>query len=179
MSFILQVARLFAGGAAYVIADDEEIDHPRKAIRDFYVARFREATVDPSQVYSQPSAPVQARPDDRKLPALNVFTLDESSARVAKRYPLDRALDLVVDVLEEGEDVGDLLDQYALVVESIMALEIIDEPDLQTLPSTSPYRTVREVTLISSTLAFSSEGDRKFGSVRLVYSISYETELGA
>src|SRR5262245_58963858 len=97
-----------------------------------------------ARVRSESRAPFQARPAQQELPALNLFTADETSAWQSKGL-LERELQFVVDILGEGDGectagvvdyaalstqplpscscIGCKLDQYALVVESVFDVE--------------------------------------------------------
>jgi hypothetical protein len=192
MSFADDVADLFGTrGVAYVTAANQDVWHKRRKIRAFVMARLREAAISPERVRSESREPFQSRPDERQLPALNVLALDETSSRDSKT-DTKRDLQLAIDVLAEGvgecvlvlADLAALdaqplpacaciackLDQYAEVIEGMMEVERFDKPEAHDL--------IDEAVLISSTKTVEARGDKRFGSIRLVFTVTYTTGTG-
>lgn len=171
MSYATDTAGLFnAYGLSLVApADGSDIEHERVHIRRHFQARLEALLADPARLHTDPNLPIEARPENWKLPALNLSTTEEES-ELSTTGPAQfkRTLTLVVRILASETDaaeVQDVLDQIALAVEFAVLLEV-DRP-----PS------IFSVVLDGSEPQFESEGARRFGSLTLRFSVLYYTRL--
>ena len=140
--------------------------HPRTRIRQYVVAKLKAAATDAAErVHSERVDPLQAS-DGWELPALNVFTRDESADEWAKSpRTLRRVVELAIDIVADGKTAEDLIDEIAKVVEVIVGADI-------TLGQWAD-----DVILRSTETSFDGSGAKKFGAARLVFSVTYGTEV--
>ena len=138
--------------------------HVRKQIRDDVVVTLIGLTTTGTRVYASRVHPNEAA----KLPALCVYTLNETSELIAmNENQLRRSLDLVVEGYAKAKaNLDDTLDTIATEVEEALALD--------------PTRGgVAHKTVITDTeVSLSDEGDQPIGVIRMVFQVDYVTTSG-
>lgn len=104
--------------------------------------------------------------DDAKLPAICVYTTDESSSLITiGSRTLRRVINVVVDIIIKGSStaVSDSLDTICVSAEEAMAADFT----LNGLAKSS--------VLTSSEIDVNVEGEKSIASARLVYAVEYVT----
>lgn len=177
MSFDTDTAGLFnAYGLSLVQnADGSPTLHERTRIREFFVARLVAVVEDATRVQSEPALTLQDRPDEVKLPALNVFTRSET-AEIAYAGPATnrRELELIVDcigVRTASASIERIVDSIAHAIEMIVLSSPQDYPN-----SISAYAG-GSIVLESTEREFDNEGVHRLGRCRLQFKVTYYTEL--
>jgi hypothetical protein len=140
--------------------------HPRTRIRQYVVAKLKAAaTVAAERVHSERVDPLQAS-DDWELPALNIFTRDESADEWSKSpRTLRRVVELAIDIVADGKTVEDLVDESAKVVEAIVGTDIY------------LGQWADDTVLRSTETSFDGTGAKKIGVARLVFAVTYASEV--
>lgn len=140
--------------------------HERREIRDAIVAQLIAAGASfGSRVFPTRIPPLRTA----ELPAVCVYTDDEQVDR-ATWSTAPRELGRTVNVAIEGwvrvtEDIEDVFDALALEVETAMDADLnLDE-------------TAFDSGLVSTEIGISMQGDRPMGAIRLLYAVTYHTEL--
>jgi hypothetical protein len=135
-------------------------DHCRKQIRDALVAGFATmATV--ATVQTGRAIPIEAV----DLPALLVFTNDETAEDYNKDTDQKRLLSVEIEGHVQGGAVVDTLDAIAAEVEPLVF-------------SSAPVW-VKEVELISTAVELSGDAVQPAGLIRLVYTVEYHVNPAA
>lgn len=104
--------------------------------------------------------------DDAKLPAICVYTTDESSSLITiGSRTLRRVINVVVDIIIKGSStaVSDSIDTICVSAEEAMAADFT----LNGLAKSS--------VLTSSEIDVNVEGEKSIASARLVYAVEYVT----
>lgn len=134
----------------------------RKQIRDAVATRLRETF---QNVFASRAKPLF----DQDLPAVLVYTTSEDIKQ--ERWDTDgfgsltRELDLMVEAVDLGSaDLDDKLDSYAAAIES--ALDGWEIPDHKSAI----------MRFKGTDMDMSIEGNKSYGAVRLVFSITYITD---
>ncbi len=162
--FSAQGISLVTGGLFNLILDPSL--HPRTRIRQYVVAKLKAAATDAAErVHSERVDPLQAS-DDWELPALNVFTRDESASEW-QRSPrvLRREVELAIDIVDAGKAVEDRIDEIAKVVEALVSVDI------------RLGQNADDVILRTTETSFDGAGAKKFGVARLVFAVTYGSEI--
>jgi hypothetical protein len=195
VSYADEVAALFnKGGASWVTPTDEDAWSKRRRIRAFFYSRFREAATDPTRVKTESRTPAQSRPDQRELPALYVFALDETVSSQSKDADVSE-LPLAIEILAEGQGecllevldfsafdaqplpqcpcIGCVLEAYTLAVQGCFALwrDPVSSEAAKKLGIESTQQTAFSRTL-------EDRGDSRLGSARLTFTVTYTTSTG-
>lgn len=156
-------------------ADGSETLHERTTIREFFQARLVQAVADPFRVQSEPALPLQARPDDVALPALNIYTRDESAELVFTGIDtLKRELEMVVDcigVKTSSASIERIVDSIAYAIEMLIL------SSQQDYPSCIAGHNGGSVLLESTEREFDIEGSYRLGRCRLTFRVTYYTAL--
>lgn len=140
-----------------------DILHPRKEIRDSVFDILKERV---SGIKSFSKNRFRSFWEDSDLPALGVYTLQESSeVFVEAPRNLKRILTLVVEiVVQADEKLDDLLDQLSLAVENAIHVD-------ETLRCKA-----NDCRLVGTDLMQKTEGDMLTGSALLSFEIKYFTD---
>jgi hypothetical protein len=142
------------------------MSHARQQIRDAVVTAVTGLATTGSNVFRTRIHPL----DQQSLPALLVYTLEEASeadAMGASRSLL-RSLRVAIDaVVQQVTDLDDLLDDIAAEVETA----VDSNAALNGL--------VRDITLDSSSITKSGEGEQSALGLRLVFTALYRTRRSA
>lgn len=107
--------------------------------------------------------------DDSKLPAICVYTTDESSGLITVgTRTLRRVINVMVEVLAKGSSVtiSDTIDNICVSVEEAIAADF----GLDGL--------AKSTILTSTETDVNIEGENGIGSARLVYAVEYVTSIG-
>lgn len=107
--------------------------------------------------------------DDSKLPAICVYTTDESSGLITVgTRTLRRVINVMVEVLAKGSSVtiSDTIDNICVSVEEAIAADF----GLNGL--------AKSTILTSTETDVNIEGENGIGSARLVYAVEYVTSIG-
>ncbi|OFX01391.1 MAG: hypothetical protein A3E78_01920 [Alphaproteobacteria bacterium RIFCSPHIGHO2_12_FULL_63_12] len=164
--FSAQGLSLVTGGLFSVVIDPNL--HPRTRIRQYVVAKLKAAaTTAADRVHAERVEPIQARTDEWRLPALNVFTRDEK-VEIFSESPrvLKHTLDLVIDIIDGGKGVEDRIDQ---IEEEILKRIILPDRYLGQL--------AEDLVLASFGSDFDGAGAQKFGVNRLQFAVVYGREV--
>jgi hypothetical protein len=106
--------------------------------------------------------------DDSKLPAICVYTTDESSSLITVgTRTLRRVINVMVEVLAKGSSVtiSDTIDNICISVEEAIAADF-------------SLNGLAKSTILSSTETdVNIEGENGIGSARLVYAVEYVTSI--
>ena len=171
MSLDLDTGQIFNAWALSLVqpSDGSAIAHERTVIREFFVARLVAALNDTGRVHSDPLLPHQARPNEWKVPALNVSVGSETSA-VSHNGPtsLQRTVDLIIDVIAAETNtvaVERLVDQLELLVVAL----IMHDADYPV--------SIYEVVPVASDPLFSADGARRLGRRQITFKVTYHTAL--
>lgn len=139
--------------------------HERRAIREAIRTQLTGETAAGARVFETRQAPL--RTDE--LPAIAIYTEDESvdpaSGSTAPRE-LRRTVNIAIEAwARAAADVDDVLDELALEIETAM------DSDLEF--GGTAYHSV----LLSTEVGLKLDGDRPMGAIRLVYAVTYHTDL--
>ena len=171
MSYTTDTDGLFTAGAVAQIEATHGVDpeHPRTVIREFFAARLSAALTSSLRLHSDPTLAIQGRAEQFELPALNLTTRSESSEPWFKGpFSMQHTLEMGVDIYGAETDltsVERLLDAIALGVETL----VLDE--------TSYPTSIHEVRLASTERSFTTEGLRRMGECRLLFTVIYTSTL--
>lgn len=139
--------------------------HVRKQIRDRVATLVTGLTTTGSNVYKMRRYAL----DDAKLPALCIYTMDESSALITiGSRTLRRGVNVAVHAFAKGSSttVSDTIDNICVEVEEAIAADFF----LNGL--------AKSCVLSSTEIDINVEGQESIASARLVYSVEYITTLG-
>lgn len=106
--------------------------------------------------------------DDSKLPAICVYTMDESSTLITiGSRTLRRVINVAIDIVIKGSSttVSDTIDTICVSAEEAMAADFT----LNGLAKSS--------VLTSTEIDVNVEGEKSIGSARLVYTVEYVTSI--
>jgi predicted regulator of amino acid metabolism with ACT domain len=106
--------------------------------------------------------------DDSKLPAICVYTTDESSSLITVgTRTLRRVINVMVEVLAKGSSVtiSDTIDNICISVEEAIAADF------------SLNGLAKSTILTSTETDVNIEGENGIGSARLVYAVEYVTSI--
>lgn len=106
--------------------------------------------------------------DDSKLPAICVYTMDESSSLITiGSRTLRRVINVAIDIVIKGSSttVSDALDTICVSAEEAMAADF-------TLNGL-----VKSSVLTSTEIDVNVEGEKSIASARLVYAVEYVTSI--
>lgn len=106
--------------------------------------------------------------DDSKLPAICVYTTDESSSLITVgTRTLRRVINVMVEVLAKGSSVtiSDTIDNICISVEEAIAADF------------SLNGLAKSTILTSTETDVNTEGENGIGSARLVYAVEYVTSI--
>ena len=166
--FSPQGLALATGGLLLSIVIDANL-HPRTRIRQYVVEKLKVAaslTSTAGRVHSERVDPLQARDAEWDLPAINVFTRDETSEEWANSPRiLKRDVELAIDIIAAGRDAEDQIDQLAKEVELLVGSDI------------RLGQWADDVILRSTATDFDGAGSKKFGVARLVFLATYGSEV--
>ena len=140
--------------------------HPRTRIRQYIVQKLRvAATGAEERVHAERVDPIQARDQKWDLPAVNVYTRDETS-EVWSESPrtYKRVVEVVIDCIVGARDAEDQVDKLALEIEQLIS------PDLRL------GQWADDVVLRATPTDFDGAGLKKFGVARVTYLVTYGTE---
>lgn len=138
------------------------MSHVRQKIRDRVATLVTGLPTTGSSVYKMRRYAL----DDAKLPAICVYTTDESSSLITiGSRTLRRVINVVVDIIIKGSStaVSDSLDTICVSAEEAMAADFT----LNGLAKSS--------VLTSSEIDVNVEGEKSIASARLVYAVEYVT----
>lgn len=138
------------------------MSHVRQQIRDRVATLVTGLPTTGANVYKMRRYAL----DDAKLPAICVYTTDESSSLITiGSRTLRRVINVVVDIIIKGSStaVSDSLDTICVSAEEAMAADFT----LNGLAKSS--------VLTSSEIDVNVEGEKSIASARLVYAVEYVT----
>ena len=138
------------------------MSHVRQQIRDRVATLVTGLPTTGASVYKMRRYAL----DDAKLPAICVYTTDESSSLITiGSRTLRRVINVVVDIIIKGSStaVSDSLDTICVSAEEAMAADFT----LNGLAKSS--------VLTSSEIDVNVEGEKSIASARLVYAVEYIT----
>lgn len=138
------------------------MSHVRKQIRDRVATLVTGLPTTGSSVYKMRRYAL----DDSKLPAICVYTMDESSSLITiGSRTLRRVINVAIDIAVKGPSatVSDTLDAICVSVEEALAADFT----LNGLAKSS--------VLTSTEIDVNVEGEKSIASARLVYSVEYIT----
>ena len=138
------------------------MSHVRQQIRDRVATLVTGLPTTGSSVYKMRRYAL----DDAKLPAICVYTTDESSSLITiGSRTLRRVINVVVDIIIKGSSatISDSLDTICVSAEEAMAADFT----LNGLAKSS--------VLTSSEIDVNVEGEKSIASARLVYAVEYVT----
>lgn len=138
------------------------MSHVRQQIRDRVATLVTGLPTTGASVYKMRRYAL----DDAKLPAICVYTTDESSSLITiGSRTLRRVINVVVDIIIKGSStaVSDSLDTICVSAEEAMAADFT----LNGLAKSS--------VLTSSEIDVNVEGEKSIASARLVYAVEYVT----
>lgn len=140
------------------------MSHARQQIREAVASAVTGLTTTGNRVFQ--SRVHSFGPE--KLPALAVYTLDETVRYLSDERVQMRTVDTVIEAYAKvSEDLDDTLDTICAEVETAMGADI-------TLGGLA-----FDVVLARTTIGLSGEGDKPVGVARITYQISYQTDEGA
>lgn len=138
------------------------MSHVRQQIRDRVATLVTGLPTTGSNVYKMRRYAL----DDAKLPAICVYTTDESSSLITiGSRSLRRVINVVIDIIIKGSSttVSDSIDTICVSAEEAMAADFT----LNGLAKSS--------VLTSSEIDVNVEGEKSIASARLVYAVEYVT----
>lgn len=138
------------------------MSHVRQQIRDRVATLVTGLPTTGASVYKMRRYAL----DDAKLPAICVYTTDESSSLITiGSRTLRRVINVIVDIIIKGSStaVSDSLDTICVSAEEAMAADFT----LNGLAKSS--------VLTSSEIDVNVEGEKSIASARLVYAVEYVT----
>lgn len=138
--------------------------HVRQQIRDQIATTLTGLTTTGSNVYKMRRYAL----DDAKLPALCIYTVDETSNLITiGARTLRRVINVNVETILKGSStaISDSLDAVCVEVEEAMAAAF----DVGGL--------AKSAILISTEVDLNVEGEKTIGSARMVYSVEYVTSI--
>lgn len=138
------------------------MSHVRQQIRDRVATLVTGLPTTGTSVYKMRRYAL----DDAKLPAICVYTMDESSSLITiGSRTLRRVINVVVDIIIKGSSttVSDSIDTICVSAEEAMAADFT----LNGLAKSS--------VLTSSEIDVNVEGEKSIASARLVYAVEYIT----
>jgi hypothetical protein len=138
------------------------MSHVRQQIRDRVATLVTGLPTTGNSVYKMRRYAL----DDAKLPAICVYTMDESSSLITiGSRTLRRVINVVVDIIIKGSSttVSDSIDTICVSAEEAMAADFT----LNGLAKSS--------VLTSSEIDVNVEGEKSIASARLVYAVEYIT----
>lgn len=138
------------------------MSHVRQQIRDRVATLVTGLPTTGASVYKMRRYAL----DDAKLPAICVYTTDESSSLITiGSRTLRRVINVVVDIIIKGSStaVSDSIDTICVSAEEAMAADFT----LNGLAKSS--------VLTSSEIDVNVEGEKSIASARLVYAVEYVT----
>lgn len=138
------------------------MSHVRQQIRDRVATLVTGLPTTGASVYKMRRYAL----DDAKLPAICVYTTDESSSLITiGSRTLRRVINVIVDIIIKGSStaVSDSLDTICVSAEEAMAADFT----LNGLAKSS--------VLTSSEIDVNVEGEKSIASARLVYAVEYIT----
>lgn len=141
------------------------MSHVRTQIRDRIATLVTGLPVTGSSVYKMRKYAL----DDAKLPAICVYTTDESSSLITVgSRTLRRVINAMVEVFVKGSSttVSDTIDGICVSVEEAIAADFA----LNGL--------VKSCILTATETDVNIEGEKGIGTARLVYAIEYVTSIG-
>ena len=138
------------------------MSHVRQQIRDRVATLVTGLPTTGASVYKMRRYAL----DDAKLPAICVYTTDESSSLITiGSRTLRRVINVVIDIIIKGSStaVSDSIDTICVSAEEAMAADFT----LNGLAKSS--------VLTSSEIDVNVEGEKSIASARLVYAVEYVT----
>lgn len=138
------------------------MSHVRQQIRDRVATLVTGLPTTGANVYKMRRYAL----DDAKLPAICVYTTDESSSLITiGSRTLRRVINVVIDIIIKGSStaVSDSIDTICVSAEEAMAADFT----LNGLAKSS--------VLTSSEIDVNVEGEKSIASARLVYAVEYVT----
>jgi len=131
--------------------------HVRQQVRDLMVAVLSpHYTTFSSRVYPLGST---------ALPAILVYTRDESSEVLSMGYPrtLEKSLQVIVEVFQTGssDTIDDILDDISVTVENTLSV---------------PNELYKDLFLTNCVIDFTDDGERPLGIATLTYQVIYHTD---
>ena len=131
--------------------------HVRQQVRDLIVA-----TLSPSYTtYSSRVYPLGAN----ILPAILVYTKDESSEVITMDYPrtIEKSLQIIVEVFQSGasDTIDDILDDITITVENSLNVQNV---------------LYKDIFLINTSVDFDSDGETPLGVATLTYQVIYHSK---
>ena len=139
--------------------------HVRKQIRDRIATLVTGLPTTGANVYKMRRYAL----DDAKLPAICVYTMDESSSLITiGSRTLKRTINVAVQAFAVGSSttISDTIDAICVQVEEAIAADF----QLNGL--------ARSCVLTESQIDISVEGEKSVGNVSLIYSVEYVTTIG-
>ena len=139
--------------------------HVRKQIRDRIATLVTGLPTTGANVYKMRRYAL----DDAKLPAICVYTMDESSSLITiGSRTLNRTINVAVQAFAVGSSttISDTIDAICVQVEEAIAADF----QLNGL--------ARSCVLTESQIDISVEGEKSVGNVSLIYSVEYVTTIG-
>ena len=139
--------------------------HVRKQIRDRIATLVTGLPTTGANVYKMRRYAL----DDAKLPAICVYTMDESSSLITiGSRTLKRTINVAVQAFAVGSSttISDTIDAICVKVEEAIAADF----QLNGL--------ARSCVLTESQIDISVEGEKSVGNVSLIYSVEYVTTIG-
>lgn len=140
------------------------MSHVRQQIRDRVATVVTGLPTTGSNVYKTRRYAL----DDSKLPAICVYTMDESSSLITiGSRTLRRVINVVIDIVIKGSSttVSDTLDGICVSAEEALAADFT----LNGLAKSS--------VLTSTEIDVNVEGEKSIASARLVYAVEYVTSI--
>ena len=141
------------------------MSHVRTQIRDRVATLVTGLPVTGSSVYKMRKYAL----DDAKLPAICVYTTDESSALITVgSRTLRRVINVMVEAFVKGQStaVSDTIDGVCVSIEEAIAADFA----LNNL--------AKSCILTSTEVDVHIEGEQAIGTARLVYAVEYVTSIG-
>lgn len=138
--------------------------HVRKQIRDRVAALVTGLPTTGANVYKMRRYAL----DDAKLPAICVYTMDESSSLITiGSRTLNRTINVAVQAFAVGSSttISDTIDAICVEVEEAIAADF----QLNGL--------AKSCVLTESQIDISVEGEKSVGNVSLIYSVDYVTSI--
>lgn len=139
--------------------------HVRKQIRDRIATLVTGLPTTGASVYKMRRYAL----DDAKLPAICVYTMDESSSLITiGTRTLNRTINVAVQAFAKGASttISDTIDAICVEVEEAIAADF----QLNGL--------AKSCVLTESQIDISVEGEKSVGNVSLIYSVDYVTTIG-
>lgn len=138
--------------------------HVRQQIRDRIATVLSGITGFATSVYKMRRYAL----DDAKLPAIAVYTVDESSNLITLGLrTLRRVVNVGVEIVAKGASttIADTIDGYAVSVEEAIANDF------------TINGLAKSCILTSSTIDVNVEGEKAVGTARLVFAVEYITAI--